>query len=284
MTAFAERLQKIAAETSTLCLGLDPSPGLLAAWELPDSAAGAREFCRRALDAAQGLIGIVKPQAAFYERFGATGVAVLDEVVAEIRDRGQLSIVDCKRGDVAHTMVAYCQGLKGNAMTLTAYLGFAALHDGLGELVAKGAGAFVVACFSDPGLEPMREVVEMPVVGPGASAMHLAAQLGSRFSIISPSDGGGGRVRARLRAMGLADNFASVRGISMSVLDLAQQREATLDRIAGVGRNIAEEDGADVLVLGCMSMAFLEITDDLQERTGMPVVNPVCAALFCFVD
>ncbi|MDP6708635.1 MAG: aspartate/glutamate racemase family protein [Alphaproteobacteria bacterium] len=139
--------------------------------------------------------------------------------------------------------------------------------------------ATIVGCFSDPGLEPMREVVEMPVVGPGASAMHLAAQLGSRFSIISPSDGGGGRVRARLRAMGLADKFASVRGISMSVLDLAQQREATLDRIAGVGRNIAEEDGADVLVLGCMSMAFLEITDDLQERTGMPVVNPVCAAL-----
>ena len=63
------------------------------------------------------------------------------------------------------------------------------------------------------------------------------------------------------------------------MLDLAQQREATLDRIAGVGRNIAEEDGADVLVLGCMSMAFLEITDELQERTGMPVVNPVCAAL-----
>jgi orotidine-5'-phosphate decarboxylase len=150
MTAFAERLQKIAAETSTLCLGLDPSPGLLAAWELPDSAAGAREFCRRALDAAQGLIGIVKPQAAFYERFGATGVAVLDEVVAEIRDRGQLSIVDCKRGDVAHTMVAYCQGLKGNAMTLTAYLGFAALHDGLGELMAKGAGAFVVVRSSNP--------------------------------------------------------------------------------------------------------------------------------------
>ena len=56
--------------------------------------------------------------------------------------------------------------------------------------------AAIVGCFSDPGLEPMREVVEMPVVGPGASAMHLAAQLGSRFSIISPSDGGGGRHQA----------------------------------------------------------------------------------------
>ena len=139
--------------------------------------------------------------------------------------------------------------------------------------------AAIVGCFSDPGVDPMREVVGMPVVGPGASAMHLAAQLGSRFSIISPSSDGDGRARARLRALGLADKFASVRGISMSVLDLAQQREATLDRIAGVGRNISDEDGADVLVLGCMSMAFLEITDELRERTGIPVVNPVCAAL-----
>jgi len=65
----------------------------------------------------------------------------------------------------------------------------------------------------------------------------------------------------------------------MAVLDLAQQRETTLARIAEVGRRIAEEDGADVLVLGCLSMAFLEITDELHERIGLPVVNPVIAAL-----
>ena len=65
----------------------------------------------------------------------------------------------------------------------------------------------------------------------------------------------------------------------MSVLDLAQQRNSTLERIAETGRRMADEDGADVLVLGCMSMAFLEITDDLQGRIGLPVVNPVVAAL-----
>ncbi len=150
MGSFVQRLQKVASESSTLCLGLDPSPGLLAAWELPDNAAGAHDFCRRALDAAGGLIGIVKPQAAFFERFGAAGVSVLDDVVKEIRERGQLSIVDLKRGDVAHTMVAYCQALQGDAMTLNAYLGFAALHDGLGELLAKEAAAFVVVRSSNP--------------------------------------------------------------------------------------------------------------------------------------
>ena len=141
-----------------------------------------------------------------------------------------------------------------------------------------GFDAVIIGCFSDPGMDPLREIVGLPVVGPGASAMHLAAQLGSRFSIISPADGGS-RVAARMRSLGLSDSFASLRGIAMSVLDLAQRREETLERIAEVSRSIAEQDGADVLVLGCMSMAFLDITDELQARVGLPVVNPVAAAL-----
>jgi allantoin racemase len=147
------------------------------------------------------------------------------------------------------------------------------------EAERDGFDAVIIGCFSDPGIDSLREIIEMPVIGPGASAMHLAAQLGSRFSIISPLAGGGGRVAARLRSLGLSDKFASVRGIAMSVLDLAQQHEATLERIAATGRCIADEDGADVLVLGCMSMAFLDITDELQERVGIPVVNPVMASL-----
>lgn len=142
-----------------------------------------------------------------------------------------------------------------------------------------GFDAMIVGCFSDPGLDALRETVDMPVIGPGASSLHLAAQLGTRFSIISPLEAGGGRVQARLRSLGLADKFASRRGISMSVLDLARQRNSTLERIAETGRRMADEDGADVLVLGCMSMAFLEITEELQQRVGVPVVNPVVAAL-----
>lgn len=67
--------------------------------------------------------------------------------------------------------------------------------------------------------------------------------------------------------------------MGMSVLDLARQREEALQKIAAVGMRAVEEDGADVLVLGCMSMAFLGITDELQTRIGVPVVNPVTAAL-----
>jgi allantoin racemase len=79
--------------------------------------------------------------------------------------------------------------------------------------------------------------------------------------------------------MGVADQFASVRSIGMSVLDLARDRDGVLERVAEVGRAAAREDGADVLVLGCMSMGFLGVTDEVQKRIDIPVVNPVMAAL-----
>jgi allantoin racemase len=143
----------------------------------------------------------------------------------------------------------------------------------------EGFDAVIVGCFSDPGLDALRELVAIPVVGPGASAVHLAAQLGTRFSIISPLGGGDGRVAARLRALGVAEKFASVRGIGLSVLDLARDREAVLERVTEVARTAAREDGADTFVLGCMSMGFVGVTDDVQQRLGLPVVNPVVAAL-----
>jgi allantoin racemase len=143
----------------------------------------------------------------------------------------------------------------------------------------EGFDAVIVGCFSDPGLDALRELVTIPVLGPGSSAVHLAVQLGTRFSIIAPLGGGDGRVAARLRALGVADRFVSVRGIGMSVLDLARDREAVLERVTEVARAAVREDGADAFVLGCMSMGFVGVTDDVQKRLHLPVVNPVVAAL-----
>lgn len=140
--------------------------------------------------------------------------------------------------------------------------------------------AVVIGCFSDPGLDALRERTAIPIVGPGAAAMHLAAQLGTRFSILSPAGGEPGRVAARLRALGLADLFTSVRGVGCSVLDLARQRPEAFRRIVAAGRACRDEDGADIIVLGCMSMAFLpDVTRHLQAEIGCPVVNPVHAGL-----
>jgi allantoin racemase len=145
---------------------------------------------------------------------------------------------------------------------------------------ARGFSAMIIGCYSDPGLEALRELVAMPVVGPGAASLHLAAQLGTRLSVLTPAGRGLGRVAARMRGLSLGALLASVRGIGLSVMDLANQTPGALDKAATAARIAVEEDHADVLVLGCMSMAFLPgICEDLSERVGVPVVNPVIAAL-----
>jgi allantoin racemase len=144
----------------------------------------------------------------------------------------------------------------------------------------RGFGALIIGCYSDPGLDALRELLTIPVVGPGAASLHLAAQLGTRISVLSPSGRGYGRVAARLRALGIAPLLASVRPVGLSVMELATQAPGALDKAAKAAQAAVEQDGADVLVLGCMSMAFLpEICEALGERVGVPVVNPVIAAL-----
>jgi allantoin racemase len=144
----------------------------------------------------------------------------------------------------------------------------------------NGFDAVIIGCFSDPGLDALRERSSIALIGPGASAMHLAAQLGSRFSILAPSGRREGQVRARLRALGLDALFASVRGVGCSVLELAQGANDAVARVAAAGRSCVEEDGAEVIVLGCMSMAFLPGAQAaLQSALGCPVINPVIAAL-----
>src|ERR1700730_5289125 len=149
------------------------------------------------------------------------------------------------------------------------------------EMKAETGGydAVVISCFGDPGLDACREIVSIPVVSSGQASMHVAAQLGARFSVISPKDGAGSRVLENPRKYGFLLNYASTRGSGLSVMDLARDRQRTVDRLVEVGGKAVQEDGADTLILGCMSMAFHDISRELQDRIGVPVVNPVQASL-----
>jgi allantoin racemase len=148
------------------------------------------------------------------------------------------------------------------------------------EAEARGFDAFIIGCFSDPGLEALREMVRIAVIGPGAASLHLAAQLGTRVSLLTPGGRGFGRVAARMRGLALEPLLASVRGIGLSVMDLARQLPGAFEKAAEAARAAVDDDGADIIVLGCMSMAFLPgLCEDLGERVGVPIVNPVVAAL-----
>jgi allantoin racemase len=120
--------------------------------------------------------------------------------------------------------------------------------------------------------------VKMPIIGPGQSAIALALQLGESFSILSPLDSGAKRARPRLRSQGFTERLASIRGVGVSVVDLSRGDNAAWDRIVDTGKRCID-DGADVLVMGCMSMAFMGIERELSDRLDVPVVSPVLAAL-----
>jgi orotidine-5'-phosphate decarboxylase len=157
MKTFAERFETLARERSPLCLGLDPSRDLLMEWGLGDDAESLRRFCGAVLDAAGDRVAVVKPQAAFFERLGPAGMAELASVTAAVRERGTLSLIDAKRGDFTETMKGYAQamlgadsGFGGDAMTVTAYLGFDALRPVFVRAVTTKTAVFVVVRSSNP--------------------------------------------------------------------------------------------------------------------------------------
>jgi len=145
------------AEKGQLCLGIDPHPFLLADWQLSDTPGGVRDFGLRAVDAAAGVIGIVKPQVAFFERHGAAGYSALEEVLAAARAAGLLVIADVKRGDIGSTIEAYGSAwlspgssLEADAMTLSAYQGVDSLAAPLSLADDAGKGVFILAATSNP--------------------------------------------------------------------------------------------------------------------------------------
>ena len=157
MLSFGERLDAVFTTSGRLCLGIDPHAFLLEEWSLPDSAAGAREFGLRCVDVAAGVVGIVKPQVAFFERFGSAGFVALEAVLAAARGAGLLVIADAKRGDVGSTVAAYGaawltpgSALEADAMTLAAYQGVGSLTDVIDLANAGGKGLFVLAATSNP--------------------------------------------------------------------------------------------------------------------------------------
>ncbi len=151
MNSFYERFLQLSDERSPLCLGLDPSRALMRDWGLSDDAEGLHRFCGVVMEAAGDRIAVVKPQSGFFERLGPPGLSELARVVATICEQGALSIIDCKRGDVIETMQGYAEamlgpdsGFGGDAMTVTAYLGFDALRPVLDRAVNCNGAAFVI--------------------------------------------------------------------------------------------------------------------------------------------
>ena len=155
MTGFGARLAAAKARRGPLCLGIDPHPELLRAWELPTTADGLAAFCDICIEAYSGF-AVVKPQVAFFEAYGAAGFAVLERTITALRSAGVLVLADAKRGDIGSTMAAYAAAWAGDsplaadAVTASPYLGFGSLRPLLEAAAAHDRGVFVVAASSNP--------------------------------------------------------------------------------------------------------------------------------------
>ncbi len=154
---FADRVAGAVSATGPLCAGIDPSSDLLGHWGLGDTPEGLRTFGLRCVEAFAGVVPVVKPQVAFFERMGSAGLAVLEEVLAACRDAGLLAIADAKRGDIGSTMEAYATAwlhpaspLVADAMTALAYLGMGALQPAFDLAASGGKGVIVVVRSSNP--------------------------------------------------------------------------------------------------------------------------------------
>jgi len=189
---FAQRFATLRAQRGPFCLGLDPSPELLAAWGMKDDIWGLRGFCNRVIDAAAQHVSVIKPQSAYFERFGAAGLEVLADIIGSIHALGSLALLDVKRGDIGATNEAYATALLGpdsamgaDAITVHPYLGFAALAPFLERVQRTGCGLFAMVLSSNPE----GEAIQNALVSPGVTvAQHLCGEI-TRHNAAQGQDG-----------------------------------------------------------------------------------------------
>ncbi len=278
MTAFGARLTAAIAQRGQFCVGIDPHSALLHDWGYDDDISGLERFALGAVEAVAPYCSVVKPQSAFYERFGSKGVAVLERVIAESRAAGALVLLDVKRGDIGSTSQAYADAyldpaspLASDAITISPYLGFGSLLPFVDTARRFDAGLFVLAATSNKEGPEVQEAVTSEEFGgrtvSAAMLDHLrelnagAAPLGSFGAVVGATIDGSGLDFA-LNGPILAPGYGEQGGTSADIL-----------RIFGASAShVLASSSRGVLRLGpdpiAMRDAVLRGNDELRGLLG----------------
>jgi len=276
VSSFGDRLAAAMDDLGPLCVGIDPHPALLASWGLPDDVVGLRRFALTVVEALAGNVAALKPQSAFFERHGAAGVAVLEEVLAAGRADGRTQmILDAKRGDIGSTMSGYADAylrdgapLACDALTVSPYLGVGSLDPAVRAAVGSGRGLFVLALTSNPEGASVQHAVGAGPDGPEAVAAAVARQV--RDLNAAELAGGG-----RLGSLGLVVGATVGPAVRDLGIDLAAVRGPLL--APGVG---AQGAGSAQLreVFGAARRAVLATTSRAVLAAGPDTAALVGAA------
>ena len=223
MESFGSRLARQIDARGPLCVGIDPHPELLRAWDLPDTPEGLASFCDTVVEALAEQVAVLKPQSAFFERFGSAGIAVLESTIRQSREAGAMVLLDVKRGDIGSTGEAYADAyldpgspLFADAVTVSPYVGFGALAPFLARAASSAAGVFVLALTSNPeGPEVQHaraaggETVAQSVIDHVAAVNAGAAPIGSVGVVVGATTGPTGHDLSRLNGPVLAPGLGA---------------------------------------------------------------------------
>ncbi len=138
------------------------------------------------------------------------------------------------------------------------------------------ADAFVIACFSDPGLVIARQNSRVPVFGIAESGYLTALTRGERFGVVSILESSIPRHRRYIRNLGIESRLAGDMPLGLGVSELSQPSRVR-EKLTAVGEALTRRHGADVLVLGCAGLAGYRA--EFERVIGVPVVEPVQAAV-----
>ncbi|EJF82358.1 orotidine 5'-phosphate decarboxylase [Bartonella elizabethae Re6043vi] len=177
---FCSTFFKNSEKYGPLCVGFDPSHKVLQAWNLSPDDKGLKDFCDILLTAVVGKVGIIKPQAAFFELYGVEGLQVLKELIENAQKQGLLVLVDTKRGDIGSTAEAYGQAwlgsnspFKADAITVNPFLGFDALIPLIKIAEETKTAVFMVVQSSNPEGKQIRNAR----IGDQTVSVHLAQRI-----------------------------------------------------------------------------------------------------------
>lgn len=163
--------------------------------------------------------------------------------------------------------------------SIQGFLDVATCLPGLLEEIARhtDVDAIVIACFDDTGLDAVRTLVDVPVLGIGEAAYHAASMIANKFSVITTLSRSVPGIEHNLLRYGLAQKCARVRATDIPVLKLEEGDPATLDKIRSEIRNAISQDHAEAIVLGCAGMA--DLMSNLSNEFGLPVIDGVAAGV-----
>lgn len=148
------------------------------------------------------------------------------------------------------------------------------------EAEKAGYDGIILGCFADPGIDAIREMVQIPVAGPFETALGAALTTGYRFSIVTATSAMVPMLEEECSSKGIRDRrLASVRAVDMNILDFNDQAAQLQAKVLEQGRQCVEQDRADTLILGCISLAFAGVDRMLEEQLGVPCINPILTAL-----